>query len=427
MRRTVLFPVALLLLAGVALGADPDKELEKAAKAGNSAGMVAALQEMRTAGVTKDHVEAILKVVPAVTDPAAFAAARDVLAATTGPAREEVVKALVKGRRIEARVLCADALGGAQDDGAAAALGQVLEDRDMPLRVAAIRALARLARRACIEPLLARHKSIDRAAGGAEVDEVYRALFALTGQAYPNPDDWQKWWSIQPPTFDPKTVAKAGDGGTMARGPVAGKLFETEVRSNAFVLVLDISSSMRVIDLPAGQMWKDAAGKEHPYKDPGMGVPDPASRFARAKAEFTQFIESLGPSTRFSIVVFGDEAKTWKDEIVVANEANKRAASQWVNGLVWTAATVTDKALEKAFSVAGVDTVYLFSDGIPERREKGKNTDIPQDEVIAKAKELNLIRKMRINCYGFATVSPAVRSFLQRLATDHDGEYKDIR
>ncbi len=178
MRHTVL-GLSIVLFAGLALpafGADPEKELEKAAKAGNSAGMVAALTEMRTAGVTKDHVEAILKYVPvsapAVPDAAAFSAARDALAATTGPARDEVVKALVKGKRLEPRVLCADALGGVQDDAAAAALAEVLTDREMPLRVTAIRALARLARRACVERSDPEGVDLREAGPGAHAERV---------------------------------------------------------------------------------------------------------------------------------------------------------------------------------------------------------------------------------------------------------------
>lgn len=419
----------LLALCGSATGMAPDaaKDFEKAAKSNNVPGMVAALEAMKDGPPTKDHVETILQIVPQLKNKEAYIAGRDALSATTGPAREELVKGL-KGKRVEQRVLVCDGLSGCADDAAATALGTALDDKELVVRVSAIRGLARVARRASVGPLVERVGKVDIASGGAEVDELYRALLTLTGQALETAADWKKWWEVQPPDFDPKKVAQPGDAATTrTRAPSAGKIFESEVRSNAFVLVLDVSSSMRVIDLPEGQTWKDAAGKDHDFKDPGMGAPHDDSRFMRAKREFCQFIQALTPKTKIAIIVYGDKAKAWKEELVPANDANKKQAVDFVMGVQWEPATVTDVALEKAFSIPGADTIYLFSDGIPERRQNGKNVDIPQDEVIAKAQQLNLTAKKRLHCYGFAGASSTVRDFLRRLAVANDGEYKDIR
>lgn len=430
MKRSTLVRAAVLVALGTcATGMAPDaaKDFEKAAKSNNVPNMVSALEAMKDGPPTKDQVETILQVVPQVKNKEVYIAGRDALSATTGPAREELVKGL-KSKRLEQRVLVCDGLSGCADDAAATALGTALDDKEQTVRVAAIRGLARIARRACVGPLVDRVGKVDIKAGGAEVDELYRALLTLTGQALETAADWKKWWEVQPADFDPKKVAKPGDEATTrTRAPSAGKIFESEVRSNAFVLVLDVSSSMRVIDLPAGQTWKDAAGKDHDYKDPGMGAPVDDSRFMRAKREFCQFIEALTPKTRFAIIVYGDKAKAWNEELVPANEANKKQAVAFVMGVQWEPATVTDVALEKAFSIAGADTIYLFSDGIPERRQGGKNVDIPQDEVIAKSQQLNLTSKKRLHCYGFAGASESVRGFLRRLAEANDGEYKDIR
>lgn len=416
------------LLCGMA-PPDPEKDLERAVKGGNTAAAVAALEAMRDGPPTKDHVKAIVKVVPSLTKREAYLAAVEALAAAQGDAREEVIKTLTRGRAPAQRVACADALGASGgDDAVASALAEALDDKDMPVRIATIRALSRLERRACIRPLYQRLFKIEDRSGGTEVEELYRALAHLTGQAFETLEDWEKFHSTLPADYDPKT-RRSGDEATTRTRESSGKIFDSVVTSRAFVLVLDISSSMRVIDLPPGQKWKDDKGKEHDYRDPGMGAPHDDSRFRRAQREFVQFIESLTPRTKFALVVFGNRARAWPDseQLVPASEQNKRQAIQFVQGLQWEPATVTDEALEKAFAIPGADTIYLFSDGIPERQRNGKNEDIPQDEVIAKAQELNLTRKVRINCYGFATVSNSVRNFLRRLAEANDGEYKDIR
>lgn len=419
----------LALLCGMA-PPDPEKDLERALKSGNMTAAIAALEAMRDAPTTKDHVKTIVKVVPALTKREAYLAAVEALAATQGDARKEVVKTLTKGRAPAQRVACADALGqSGGDDETVSALAEALDDREVPVRIATIRALSRLERRACIEPLYERLFQIEDRSGGTEVEELYRALAHLTGQAFETLEDWEKYASTLPADYDPKARGATGEEATTRTRASEGKIFDSMVTSRSFVLVLDISSSMRVIDLPPGEKWKDDKGKEHDYRDPGMGQPHDDSRFRRAQREFVQFIESLTPRTKFALVVYGNRARAWPEaeQLVPASEQNKRQAIQFVQGLQWEPATVTDEALEKAFSIAGADTIYLFSDGIPERQKNGKNEDIPQDEVIAKAQELNLTRKLRLHCYGFATASSSVRGFLRRLAEANDGEYKDIR
>lgn len=429
-------PLALAALALCALGApgraaDLDKDLERAAKANNAAGMVAAAEAMRDAGPSKKDVAVLLRVGSAIQHRDVYVACRDALAAAPAAAREEVVKSLTKGKAAALRVLCADALGGAGDDAAAAALADALDDKETPVRLAAIRALARLERKACVEPLFSRFAKVDPKGGGAECEELFLALQKLTGHAFEALEDWRKWWSTVPADFDPRTRPRTGgEEGTTRTREGQGKIFESVVASQAFVLILDISSSMRVIDMPPGQTHTDANGRTANYKDPGMGwPPNEESRFRRAQNEFVQFIEGLTPRTKFSLVVFGakEHVKTWKDQLTPATEPNKKQAIEWVRGLQWSPATETDLALERAFSIPGADTFYLFSDGIPERQQGGANVDIPQDEVITKAQTLNLTRKARLHCYGFATASAQTKDFLRRLAAANDGDYKDIR
>lgn len=426
-----------LAVAGVILGCasalatppDPEKVFARAAQAGDQQAMLEAAERLR-AEPSKNGVKALVRYGALVEDVDVYIAARDALAAATeGKAREELLKSCEKSKRFEMRVLCVDALALCDDDEATTAIGERLEDKEGPVRIAAIRALGRQAKRACVPLLFERLGAGDMSDVNTENEELYSALHALTGQGFETLEDWRKYWETVGDDFDPKGRGEVEAGATRVREG-AGKLFETAVLSKRFVLVLDISNSMRVIDLAEGTTAPGKDGNPRPYRDPGTNwPPDPESRFMRARNEFVAFIEQLDPAVHFTIVVFGLErdTRTWNPQLQRATPRVKQDAVEFVTALRWSGATRTDLALEQAFAVADADTIYLFSDGIPERSNGSKTEPIPQDEVIAKAKTLNRARKLRLNVYGFATVSPPTKDFLRKLAVENDGEYQDIR
>lgn len=436
MQRHALAAVAAVsLLGSVALAAgDAHKDFERAAKRNDTAGMIKAAEEIGEAPTDKG-VEALVKYGALIEDAEVYHACRDALAAAkTGKPRKELLALLGKSKRLEQKVLCIDALGGAGDPEAVAAVAAVLREESgalKPARLAAIRALSRMEHRDGVQPLFERLAKVGFDSGDAEAEQLYGALHHLTGQAFESLEDWGKWWETAGPDFDPKTKPATGDAATTRLREGEGKIFDSVVRSQAFVLCLDISSSMRVIDLPLGEKWKDAKGKEHDYKDPdpsGAKPPHKESRFVKAQEAFCKFIEGLSPRARFSIVVFGDDkdTKLWKPEVLPATDKVKKEAVAFVRGLKWSAATRTDLALELAFSVQGADSIYLFTDGIPEKRDKGKAQDIPHDEILKKVADLNRVRQVKVNCYGMAS-SKAMQKFLQELAAQTGGEYRDLR
>ena len=422
---------AALLLVSLALplsAADPEKELEKAVKKSppDVAAFVEACEALRAAPSEKG-VKALVKFGPAIPNADVYLAARDALAAAKeGKALEELLESAKKGKP-EQRVLCLDALAYHASDAAVEALAGALDAKEQPVRTTAIRGLARMKRKEGIPRLFGRFAKLDPKSTDAEVDELYKALKALTGQQLETLDDWKKWWSTVEQDFDPSKVGQVADGGTRQRA--TGKIFDSEVRSKKFVLCLDVSSSMRVIDLEPGKTWKDPKGQELPYEDPGVAwPPKEGSRFARARSEFLAFIAQLDPSVNFTIVTFSDETKAWQEKLVPATEANKKSASDFVSKMQWGPATRTDMALERCFAFAEADTIYFFSDGIPEKpKPTGGTEPIPQDEVLKLARTLNRVRKARLNTFGFATVSPQTREFLRTLGAENEGEYKDIR
>ena len=424
---------SVVVLAGVAWGTPPDPEdvFERAARQGNTAAMVEAAERL-AAAPSEDGTEVLVEYGALVEDFAVYQAALGALRAAReqDESLEEIIKGLERSRRFEAKVLCADALAGFDNEDAVEALGEALEAREGPVRIAAIRALQTTATRAVVPMLFGRLGELDMDSADAEVEELYTALLALTGQSYETLADWENYWAGVPADFDPRQRNRGGgDEVTTRTRSSQGRIFGSEVRSQRFVLCLDISTSMRVIDLPGNETETNDNGNPVGYRDPGVNrAPDPESRFERARAQFCEFIGGLSRSTQFAIVVFGasPETRLWQPRLVPATPRSKEQAIAWVQGLQWSGGTRTDLALEQAFSVEGADTIYMFSDGIPERAGAGGTQRIPEAEVLGLAQTLNRVRKVRINVYGFARVSRSTKEFLERLASENGGEYQDI-
>lgn len=431
---TPLFAGALaLVLAGPVL-ADPAKDFTKAAKRGDTSGMISAAEAIADKP-DKNGLKALVQVGSVIENMDVYTACQDAIGKAFNDAgvRPEFEKTVKGAKRTEQKVLLIDGLGSSGNAEAAPLLAGFLGDKEKPARVSAIQALLRLQAKESIPPLFERLGEVGFESKDAEAEELYAALFKLTKQAFEALPDWKNWWETVKETHDPKKMASSGaDQGTRLRDKSEGKIFESVVRSQAFVLVLDISSSMRVIDLPDGETWHDPLKKKDlKYKDPdpkGTKPPHEDSRFRRAQDAFCTFIEGMSERAQFAIVVFGEakDTKPWKKDVVPATSSNKKAAIEFVRGLKWSGATRTDLALERAFDIKGADTIYFFSDGIPEKIQGGKTVDIPQDEVIDKARVLNRTRKLRLNCYGM-TSSSKTRDFLVKLAKENGGEYKDIR
>jgi hypothetical protein len=104
---------------------------------------------------------------------------------------------------------------------------------------------------------------------------------------------------------------------------------------------------------------------------------------------------------------------------------------------------VGDTNMYAAFDLAfrlkplGLDTIYLFSDGLPTSgqgltAEQQKLSDDKQTEILSNYirqtlnsswNPKNATKRVRINCLGFFYESPEVGSFLWALAREHDGSF----
>jgi hypothetical protein len=151
-------------------------------------------------------------------------------------------------------------------------------------------------------------------------------------------------------------------------------------------------------------------------------------RLYRAKQELASVVGSLTSGVTFNLITFGSEVDAWQESLVPASDANKKEAVSYVHGLKADGVTVTDLALEAAFSSLELDTIYLITDGAPTHMG-GAGPDLPEDtpwlilEIHRRVRELNFLRGVRIFTLGF---EGAEEEFLQKLAADNSGTYARI-
>lgn len=176
--------------------------------------------------------------------------ARSGLIAISAPAaRDEVRKALEKGKKNARLVaLLAEVVGGWPEEASAKALGELVDEKDEQVVIAAADGLGALRRKEGVRPLIAVFDAW-QARGGEPIEAIGGALFRITGQGFQTQADWTKWWDGEEATFDPSKVGSTGEG-TKTRSFQPQKppsLFNgLEVRSRKVVIVVDVSGSMHI-------------------------------------------------------------------------------------------------------------------------------------------------------------------------------------
>jgi hypothetical protein len=173
-------------------------------------------------------------------------------------------------------------------------------------------------------------------------------------------------------SFQPKFKAVSGKGlgaglgtgyglGGFGQGVSSFNFFGIRGRGDRIAILMDVSVSM-VEDERGGP-----------------------SGFLRVKNRINEVILKLDEAAFFNVIAFADAAKTWKNEMVIANDENKTVAKRFIMrfntdgnfglpsgnvqalnlGLPAVGGTTRlDLALTTAFQ-QGADTILIISDGLP--------------------------------------------------------------
>lgn len=340
----------------------------------------------------------------------------------------------------KARVILSVVLGKRKEPEAFAALMSNLEDRYPAVVLAVLEIVRESENLDAVSYLIDAIKFQEKASGGGDgliKYEIRVALTRLTGYDYESSVDWTKLWN--PYRKDHSSFRRRGHKEKNAGTGVVLKrpnFFGHEIPDDKILFVLDISGSMMKKDpLPEESGVGDGKGdgpstgvrkkkrKKKKKEPPQSSIPDSRRRISRVQAELVRVIRDLPVKARFNIITFNHLIDTYKDDLVPATPKNKELATRFVTNVNAEGQTHTDEALERAFDLQGITSIYFLSDGAPRR------DDVLLDikPILDRVREVNRFRRIRINTIGFAQAGGNLREFMRKLAFQNKGKYQELR
>jgi hypothetical protein len=317
---------------------------------------------------------------------------------------EKDIESWVGSRDAVRRQAAARALALKPSPEAVQHLAQLLQDDQLPVRLEAARSLGAVRRTDAIEILIAQTEHSSR----LTADLVQRTLTALTDQEFgPTVSTWTRWWTDHRADFSMPGAEVVSERLIELRQPVdseertGASFWGLPIVSRRVVFVLDTSGSM----LAKFNMASKYGATE-------------GTRLSAAKAQLIAALRMLPDGTLFNIITFDTRGDRWKDEMVVLGDATRVESRKWVEGLRTRGATNVFDALDKAFALKDVDTIYLLSDGQP----VGGKIDDPlllRDEI----KAWNSTRRIPIHAISLG----GDVALLRRLAEDSGGVFRLVK
>lgn len=337
----------------------------------------------------------------------------------------------------QGRLLLLDAAGFASPVSKLDAALQALKDEHPVVTRQALELLARTRQVAVVEAIIQRYLDVSKkkpkqgdAADWSRARYAFQtALKRLLQVDLPAPEDYKNYFEAR------KSDPKVFDAPRERAGAISSvNLFGAAITGKYIAFLIDTSGSMLARDLPLpGDVEEEKKGTTvvgEPDRDKGPQLPPlRRERMTRAKKELANVIRSLPSDIHFNIIDYSSDVRSWKKGLGVASGANKKSALAYVEGLKADGITVTDMALEEAFTDLNIDTIYLVTDGAP--THIGSNgPNLPEDalqimgEIHHRVAELNFLRGVRIFTLGFPE---AHEEFLQKLASDNGGVHVSIK
>jgi hypothetical protein len=340
-------------------------------------------------------------------------------------------------------------------DGLDLLLGALTDDA-WPVRAAAVDALKKLGKAAlpdAVPPLL----QLLAEEQGRLKGDVADALSAMTGASVgADADLWRSWWEANKEKILKGEEGAAGGDSKKKHGTTA-RFYGIPTTSRRIAFVIDLSGSMdepaNLPDDPAKRRRQrgGATSTGHgggkgdgppPPSDPSQRpLPRNPSKLDVVKKELMQAIWSLPEDALFGLVGYNADVQLLGRGIMKATRANKvdvgKMVSEWVaNGgtniydaLVLALSLGQDKKRPDKKFTAGVDTIYLLSDGVP---NLGRIVD--PDEIIADITARVKTRRIKIHTIwvdtGEGGANPQVKEdaerggeFMRELAEKTGGKF----
>ena len=307
------------------------------------------------------------------------------------------------------RLIATDILGQFQFQGAIDALKQQVSrpeyNESYGYRFNVLRAFTRMHHPDAIDFLTVIHPTLD----GQLHHLIKSALEAVTVSDFLGDEErFQKWKELQNPKAKDKEKAEDNNGEDKIVFKTAGYESESQNRikfgkQQYYGIEIHAKRMMFIID-HSGSM-EDYWG--------GM------SRLARAKLELIKVIRELPEETEFAIMFYETRVRVWRKSLVLASEANKLEAINFIRRLGFGDRTNTYGALRQSLDFdQDLETVFLLTDGQPTIGE----TVEPQ-QILVDILGRNQFRHLNFNTIGIA-VNPKTEAFLKQLSTGSGGEYR---
>jgi hypothetical protein len=191
---------------------------------------------------------------------------------------------------------------------------------------------------------------------------------------------------------------------------------------------------MKDRDVGGGEAGKGGAQGSSEYDK----IPKERMRIERAKSELKKAIAGLPPKAKFNVIAFSAGVSPWqKQKLVLATSQNKQAAIAFADRFNANGGTYTE-----------ADTIYLLSDGAPEKYPSAVGQENPDnvkmiDTILTWFRNENKFRKVKIYTFGFdgegvwdpnhGPKPPYHQNaqrfidFMKKLAEESGGEYQSIK
>lgn len=235
--------------------------------------------------------------------------------------------------------------------------------------------------------------------------ETVQHLARLTGQNFGGfSDQWAEWWKDQAATFqvsaERASAAPAVSSLNVARIPWPDPLpefFGVPIYANRVVFVIDRSGSMR-------------------------SSVDGVTRLKEATTQLEKSVEALDKYAYFNIFAYNSDVLPFMSELVLAEDANKRAARNFAYRLTADKKTASYDALYSGLRAdPNLEAMYFLSDGEP---TMGRIVDMPS--IVNSITAENALQRTSIYTLGIDARS-AHEEFLQDLARRNYGKFVMIR
>ncbi|XP_055507883.1 von Willebrand factor A domain-containing protein 3A [Leucoraja erinacea] len=147
----------------------------------------------------------------------------------------------------------------------------------------------------------------------------------------------------------------------------------------------------------------DTSGSTQPY-------------LAALRKELTSLIwEQLRTNVHsFNLLSFADTVRSWREGLQEVTDASCHDAVQWVGGTLAQGSTSTLAALQAAFGHAGVQGVYVLTDGKP---------DSSCSSVLQETRRMNRGRRVRVHTVSLCCTDSTANEFLKSLAAQNRGRF----